>query len=198
MLIDVLKNYKIFLGSKSPRRHDLLKGAHIHFELLNIDTNEDYPLHLKSFKIPLYLCEKKAEKAQLIFDDKTILITADTIVWLNNKVINKPVDKDDAIRILKTLSGNCHEVYTAVCLKSLNKKVSFYVKSKVYFRKLNKKEILYYVETFKPYDKAGAYGIQEWLGYIAIKKVDGSFYNVMGLPISALYKKLGEFININN
>ena len=198
MLLDKLRNYRIILGSKSPRRHDLLKGAHINFEFLNIETDEDYPLDLKSYKIPLYLCQKKAEAAQIYLDEKTILITADTIVWINNKVINKPVDKEDAYKILSTLSGKCHEVFTAVYLKSKNKKMTFYVKSKVYFRKLSKKEISYYIETFKPYDKAGAYGIQEWIGYIAIKKVEGSFYNVMGLPISALYKKLEQFININN
>jgi len=194
MLIEKLKNYRVILASKSPRRHLLLKGAGIDFETLAVETDESFPQHLKSYKIPLYLSQKKAEAVNIDFDDKTILITADTIVWINNKVINKPLNHDDAVVMLKILSGNCHEVFTGVTIKSKQKQLSFYVKSKVYFRKLKNKEIEYYIEKYKPYDKAGAYGIQEWIGYIGIRRVEGSFYNVMGLPITMLYKKLEKFV----
>lgn len=194
MLLEKIKNYRVILASKSPRRHLLLKETGIDFEIVNADTDETFPEHLKSYKIPLYLSQKKADAVDMVFDDKTILITADTIVWINNKVINKPVDYDDAVKMLQTLSGNSHEVYTGVTIKSKNKQISFHVKSKVFFRKLLKKEIEYYVEKFKPYDKAGAYGIQEWIGYVGIKRVEGSFYNVMGLPITRLYKQLEKFV----
>jgi len=194
MLLEKLKNYHVILASKSPRRHFLLKEAGIDFEIVNAETDETFPEHLKSYKIPLYLSQKKADAVKIDFDDKTILITADTIVWINNKVINKPVDYDDAVKMLQTLSGNTHVVYTGVTVKSKYKQISFHVKSKVFFRKLTKKEIEYYVEKFKPYDKAGAYGIQEWIGYIGIKRVEGSFYNVMGLPITRLYRQLEKFV----
>lgn len=194
MLLDKLKPYRIILASKSPRRFMLLNGAGIDFEVKTTDTEESFPSHLKSYKIPLYLSQKKAEAATIDFDDKTILISADTIVWINNEVINKPKDFNEAFKMLQTLSGNCHEVYTGVTIKSKSKQVSFYAKSKVYFRKLKRREIEYYIEKFKPYDKAGAYGIQEWIGYIGIKKVEGSFYNVMGLPITKLFIQLEKFI----
>ena len=194
MLTEKLKNYRIILASKSPRRHFLLKEAGIDFEVLTIETEETFPQHLKSYKIPLYLSQKKSEAIDFDFDDRTILITADTIVWLKNKVINKPENYENAVKMLQTLSGNCHEVFTGVTLKSKQKQISFYAQSKVYFHKLKESEIEYYVEKFKPYDKAGAYGIQEWIGYIGIKKIEGSFYNVMGLPVTMLYHKLEKFI----
>jgi len=194
MLIDKLKNYRIILASKSPRRQFLLSEIGVDFETLVVETEESFPKHLKSYKIPLYLSRKKADAISLDLDEKTILITADTIVWINNSVINKPGNFNEAVKMLQTLSGNCHEVFTGVTIKSKSKQISFYAQSKVYFRKLKKKEIEYYVEHFKPYDKAGAYGIQEWIGYIGIKKIEGSFYNVMGLPITLLYSKLAEFM----
>lgn len=194
MLLDKLSDYRIILATQSPRRHMLLKGAGINFEIAASDTDESFPPHLKAGAIPTYLSQKKSEAVRIEPDEKTIIITADTIVWLNKSVINKPVDRDDAIRMLGLLSGSCHEVFTGVTLRSKNKQETFCVKSKVYFRKLSNAEISYYVDTCKPYDKAGAYGIQEWIGYIGIKKVEGSFYNVMGLPVTRLYKKLEKFI----
>jgi len=116
-------------------------------------------------------------------------------VWLNNEVINKPTDYNDAVQMLQKLSGNCHQVYTGVCISSKGKKCTFYASSDVYFRKLTDQEINYYVQNYKPYDKAGAYGIQEWIGYIGIEKINGSFYNVMGLPVQKLYIELNKFIN---
>ncbi|OPZ98397.1 MAG: Septum formation protein Maf [Bacteroidetes bacterium ADurb.Bin408] len=194
MLIEKLNEYRIILASKSPRRQLLLREAGICFEVMESDTGEDFPDGLKSYKIPLYLSQKKADALNIDFDEKTLLITADTIVWINGRVINKPTDRDEAISMLKTLSGRMHEVFTGVTLRSKYKSKTFYVKSKVYFRKLKTDEIVYYVDTFKPFDKAGAYGIQEWIGYIAIRKIEGSFYNVMGLPITRLYDELERFI----
>lgn len=194
MLSEKLKDYRIILASKSPRRQLLLREAGIQFEVMVSDADEDFPPMLKSYNIPLYLSQKKADALAVDFDEKTLLIAADTIVWINGSVINKPADRDEAIKMLKTLSGNIHEVFTGVTLRSKYKRKSFFVKSKVHFRKLKQDEIVYYVDTFKPYDKAGAYGIQEWIGYIAIKKIEGSFYNVMGLPITRLYDELERFI----
>lgn len=194
MLTDRLKEYRIILASKSPRRQLLLREAGIQFEVMVSDTDENFPSSLKRYNIPLYLSQKKADALAVNFDDKTLLIAADTIVWINGGVINKPADRQEAIKMLKTLSGNIHEVFTGVTIRSKHKSKSFYVKSKVHFRKLKQDEIVYYVDTFKPYDKAGAYGIQEWIGYIAIKKIEGSFYNVMGLPITRLYDELERFI----
>ena len=194
MLLDKLKNYRIFLASKSPRRQMLLQSAGINFATTRIETDESFPEELKAEEIPVYLSQKKADAVNIALDDKTIIITADTIVWFNNRVVNKPRDRSEAIRTLKILSGKCHKVYTGVTIKSKNKEVSFFGESKVFFRILKSDEITYYVDTCKPYDKAGAYGIQEWIGYIGIKKVKGSFYNVMGLPISKLYKELDAFI----
>ncbi len=194
MLTDRLKEYRIILASKSPRRQLLLREAGIQFEVMVSDADENFPPSLKRYNIPLYLSQKKADAMDVDFDEKTLLIAADTIVWINGGVINKPSDREEAIKMLKTLSGNIHEVFTGVTLRSKHKRKSFYVKSKVHFRKLKLDEIVYYVDTFKPYDKAGAYGIQEWIGYIAIKKIEGSFYNVMGLPITRLYDELERFI----
>jgi len=125
--------------------------------------------------------------------DDTLVITADTIVWINNKVLNKPKDYNDAVDILSQLSGNMHEVITAVCLRTKGKTKSFYALTKVYFKKLSKEEITFYVENYKPYDKAGAYGAQEWIGYVAIESIEGSYFNVMGLPTSMLYDELMKF-----
>ena len=171
----------------------LLKGLDIHFEIKLKDTDEIYPQHLKKEKIALYLSELKASAFENELDDKTLVITADTIVWINDKVLNKPKDFNDAVNILKQLSGNMHEVITGVCLKTKEKTHSFYALTKVYFKKLSEKEIEYYISNYKPYDKAGAYGAQEWIGYVAIEKIEGSYFNVMGLPTRMLYDELMKF-----
>ncbi len=195
MLLDKIKNYKIILGSQSPRRQYLLKELGIGFtvEVLN-GIDESYPDNLFYDQIPVYLATHKAQHYTNLLDRKTILITADTIVWLDNEVINKPKDRADAVVILKKLSGKKHEVLTGICIKTEGKEESFCNKTDVYFRTLSDNEITYYIDNFRPYDKAGAYGIQEWIGYAGIEKIEGSYFNVMGLPVQELYQKLSEFI----
>lgn len=185
---------KIILASRSPRRHRLLKELGLEFDIQVVDVEEVYPKGLKREEIPVYLAKLKADAFPALgITDDQLVITADTIVWLNGKVLQKPVDREDAVRILKELSGNMHEVFSGVCLKSKNKTTSFHACSEVFFRELQKEEIEYYVDTYKPFDKAGAYGIQEWIGYIGIEKITGSFFNVMGLPTQKLYDELLKF-----
>ncbi len=193
-LKDKLKKYKIVLASKSPRRQHLLKELGIRFKIITKHVKEEYPADLKREGIALYLCEIKAnafDKKEL--KDNTLVIAADTIVWLNNEVISKPKDFDDAVSILKKLSGNKHEVITGICLRTIDKMISFHVSTDVYFKNLSSDEITYYVKKYKPYDKAGAYGIQEWIGYIGIEKINGSYLNVVGFPVKELYDRLIEF-----
>ena len=195
MFIPNIDDYKIILASQSPRRHYLLKEIGLEFEIkLKQFIDESYPDYLVKDEIPLHIARKKAELFGKL-EDNEILITADTIVWLNNKVLQKPIDQDDAVKILRELSGNCHQVYTGVCIKSNNKEVLFSACTDVYFKKLTYAEIDYYIHHFQPFDKAGAYGIQEWIGYIGVEKINGSFFNVMGLPIQKLYTELDDFIN---
>jgi septum formation protein len=195
MFIPNIDDYKIILASQSPRRHYLLKEIGLEFEIKQKQfIDESYPEHLVKEEIPLYIAKKKANSYGLI-QDKEVLITADTIVWLKNKVLQKPVDTDDAIEILKELSGECHQVYTGVCIKSREQQVLFSACTDVYFKKLTYAEIDYYINHYQPFDKAGAYGIQEWIGYIGVEKINGSFFNVMGLPIQKLYTELDDFIN---
>ena len=194
MILQNLKNYQVILGSKSPRRQKLLKEIGINFEVMTIEgVNENYPDHLSKEEIPVYLSELKANAFENLIKDDTLLITADTIVWMNNIVIHKPKNKEEAIQILNQLSGTMHQVITGVFIKTLKKTVKFSVSTDVYFTKLNKNEIDYYIETYKPFDKAGSYGIQEFIGYIGIEKIEGSYFNVMGLPIHKLYSELKKF-----
>ena len=193
MQFDDLKKYQLLLASKSPRRQYLLKELGLNFEVRTKEVDESFPEQLKAQEIPLYLCEKKAEAFDEELNDNTIVITADTIVWINGHVLNKPENFDDAVRMLNLLSGKMHEVYTGVCLKSKHKTKSFYALTKVYFKKLTQQEIEFYIKNYNPYDKAGAYGAQEWIGYIAIEKIEGTYFNVMGLPVRELYEELLNF-----
>jgi len=196
MFFKDLKKYKIILASQSPRRQYLLKELGVEFDIFDLHcTDETFPSYLKCEEIPLYLSEKKAAKYKGKIDNNTILITADTIVWFNNKILQKPKDEKDAFDTLKILSGNVHQVYTGVYLKSKSKEKSFFSKTDVYFKELSDREIGYYIDKYEPFDKAGAYGIQEWIGYIAVEKIEGSFFNVMGLPVQKLYCELNEFVN---
>ncbi len=196
IFLELLKKYEIILASQSPRRQILLKEAGIDYTLApKIDVDESFSKKLKKEQIPLFLSELKADAYESNLTHKNqILITADTIVWQKKNMLGKPKSKKDAVEILKQLSDNKHYVYTGVTLTSLKKKISFFSKSTVFFDKIRKDEINYYIEKYKPFDKAGAYGIQEWIGYIGIKKIKGSFYNVMGLPIHQLYVELKNFI----
>jgi septum formation protein len=185
--------YQLILGSASPRRQDLLKS--LGFEFLNrpINVEETYPVDLLAQEIPLFLAEKKADAYPDPLKETEILITADTIVWCDGKALNKPANFVEGKLMLQSLSGKMHEVFTGVCLKSGNKQTTFFDVSKVYFKKLKDEEIEYYLTNFSPYDKAGGYGVQDWIGYIGIDKIEGSFYNVMGLPVKDLYEELIKF-----
>lgn len=193
MSSDNIKKYELLLASKSPRRQYLLKELGLDFEVRTKEVDESFPDHLKAHEIPLYLCEKKAAAFDEELKDNTIVITADTIVWINGQVLNKPENFDDAVRMLKMLSGKVHEVYTGVCLKSKSKTKSFYALTKVYFKELSQEEIEYYIKNYNPYDKAGAYGAQDWIGLVAVEKIEGTYFNVMGLPVKELYEELLKF-----
>lgn len=189
-LLNNLSNYQIILASQSPRRQNLLKELELDFRIDVKEVEENYPDHLLKEEIPVYLSKLKASAFNESIKQNEIIITADTIVWVNNSVLGKPKDKDDAVKMLKTLSDNKHTVYTGVCLKSIAFEKTFWAQTDVYFRKLDTEEIEYYLDKYKPYDKAGSYGIQEWIGYIAIEKIEGSYFNVMGLPVQKLYEEL--------
>ena len=193
-LLDRINSHDIILASRSPRRQALLKDLGIIFRIAEIvDTDEQYPAGLAGNEIPLYLARIKAVRHRDLLKEKSILITADTIVWYGDKIVPKPRDLNEARTMLGLLSGKKHEVFTGVCLTSLAKESGFCEGTSVYFRKLSEEEINYYVERFRPLDKAGAYGIQEWIGFAGVERIEGSFYNVMGLPVQQLYQKLVDF-----
>jgi septum formation protein len=205
VLKEKLDKYNIILASKSPRRQFLLKELGVHFEIRTKEVDESFPKKLKGRQIALYLCKKKAGAFKDELKSNDLLITADTIVWINNKVLNKPADYNEAVKMLQLLSGKMHTVYTGVCIGCLSpfqgstsalggagdvKFRAFTVSTKVFFKKLTGKEIHFYVSNYKPYDKAGAYGAQEWIGYVGVEKIIGSYFNVMGLPLKELYEEL--------
>jgi septum formation protein len=194
MISDNLNNYRIILASRSPRRQQLLRDLGLKFDIIERDFNETYPDNLSGEEIAIYLSERKAKSFINEIAENEIIITADTIVWCNKKVLGKPEDKEEAQKMIRELSGNTHEVITAVTLLSDERKRTFFESTKVTFEALSDFEITYYVEKFKPYDKAGAYGIQEWIGVAACSRIEGSYFNVVGLPVQKLYKELKEFI----
>ena len=184
-------NYKIILASNSPRRKELLKGLDIDFEVRIIpDIDESYPPGTSPEKIPAFIAQKKAEAYRASMKEDELIITADTVVVLDGDILEKPADKSEAIQMIKRLSGRKHKVITSVVLTTADGQKEFSVVSTVDFAELTDDEIEYYVDKYKPFDKAGAYGIQEWIGYIGVKGIEGSFYNVMGLPIQRLYQEL--------
>jgi septum formation protein len=192
-MLDNLKDYKIILASKSPRRKELLGGLNLPFEVIVREVDEVFPEDMPMEEIPVYLAKLKAEPFLKDQGDKVLVITADTIVWLDGEVLGKPVDHQHAVEMLKKLSGKIHIVVTGVCLTSKEKQVTFSSLTKVHFKELTDEEIEYYLEIYHPYDKAGAYGVQEWIGYIAIDRIEGSYFNVMGLPVGRLYEELKNF-----
>jgi MAF protein len=200
MLIDKIKNKKIILGSNSPRRKELLSGLGFDFTIdAKTDFIENQECGLNILDIAEFMAKGKSHGYHRQLSNNEILITADTVVIINNnfsnlKILGKPKDKKDAINMLQRLSGKSHIVITGVCIRDLNKEICFSVKSQVWFKELLEEEILYYIDNFKPYDKAGAYGIQEWIGYIGISKIEGSFYNIMRLPIQKIYQELHNFV----
>lgn len=193
-MLSHLKKYEILLASNSPRRRELLAGLDIDYRVTALpEVDESYPDTLSGEEIPLYISQEKAAAYRRFMKDNTLLITADTIVWLDGKVYGKPRDIADAKAMLQALSGKTHTVITGVTLTSLQKQISFAVSTEVTFAALGDDEIDYYVETYRPLDKAGAYGVQEWIGYIGVTGLKGSYYNVMGLPIQRLYIELKKF-----
>jgi septum formation protein len=194
MITDDLNKHRIILASRSPRRQQLLRELGLRFDVVIKEYKEVYPERLKGKEIAMYVAQEKACSFRNEIKENEIVIAADTIVWCNNRVLGKPLDFEDAIRILKEISGITHEVITGICLFSSFKEKTFSVSTKVTFEILSEEEITYYVNKFKPFDKAGAYGIQEWIGIAACSHIDGSYFNVVGLPVQRLYKELQSFI----
>ncbi len=190
-MLDNLKSYKVILASNSPRRKELLAGLGVSYEVRTLpDVDESYPAHLQGADIPLYISREKADAYRALMQPGELMITADTIVWLDGEVLGKPVDREDALQMLRAMSGRTHEVFTGVCLTTTEWQRSFSARTEVRFAHLSEEEITYYVDTFLPMDKAGAYGVQEWIGYIGVEYISGSCYNIMGLPVQRLYKEL--------
>ena len=185
-----LPNYNYILASKSPRRQELLHSLGISFKVITNDQEENYPDNLYREEIPVFLAELKSKSYIKKLKENDLLITADTIVWINGEVLGKPANQNEAVNTLQKLSGREHQVISGVCLTSVHKQKSFFSISNVMFKELLLSEIEYYVSEYKPFDKAGAYGIQEWIGYIGITHIEGSFYNVMGLPVQQLYTEI--------
>ena len=188
-----LPNYNYILASKSPRRQELLNALGINFRVVSNEVDESYPDNLAKEEIPVFLAELKAEHFKNQLKENDLLITADTIVWLNDEVIGKPENMKEAVKTLQKLSAQEHQVISGVCLSSIHKQKSFFSISNVRFKQLSLSEIEFYVYEYNPIDKAGAYGIQEWIGYIGITHIEGSFYNVMGLPVQQLYSEIQNF-----
>lgn len=190
----IMKAKKIILASNSPRRRELLAGLDISFEVKVIPgIDESYPEDLPAVEVPQYISKAKADAYLGMIDDDTMVITADTVVVLDNEILGKPVDYDDARRILHKLSGKTHQVITGVCLTSLDKQRVFAVTTGVTFKQFTEQEIDYYVSHYHPLDKAGAYGIQEWIGHIGVTALNGSYFNVMGLPVQRIYMEMQDF-----
>lgn len=192
MLNEKLKNYHIILASGSPRRQEFFKNLNLDFEIRLKPVKEDYPEQLTHFKISNYLAELKALPFKNEIKPNDILITSDTIVWHNNKALGKPKNEHDAFHMLKSLSNTTHQVITSVCFTTNKYKKTHYAMTKVTFKNLTDEEIWYYIKTAKPFDKAGAYGIQDWIGQIGVTKLEGSYFNVMGLPTHLVYKTLND------
>ena len=195
LLHDKLKPYRLILASQSPRRRQLLADAGIEFVLApRFECEESFPNTMPAAEVAEYLSSLKSEAYPEPLGANDILLTADTVVIACNRILGKPADRAEAIEMITMLSGRDHEVVTGVTLRSAERVKSFSVVSKVRFRALLQEEIEYYVDTYRPFDKAGSYGIQEWIGYVGIEGIEGSFYNVMGLPVQRLYSELNDFI----
>ena len=190
-----LAPYRLLLASQSPRRRELMAGCGIPFSLAErYDCDESYPADLTADEVPAFLSRLKSEAYPAPLTPNDLLLTADTVVILGSEVLGKPADSDEAHRMLRALSGNRHRVITGVTLRNSERSHTFSVCSEVLFRTLSDEEITYYINTYRPFDKAGSYGIQEWIGYVGIERIEGSFYNVMGLPVQRLYVELEKFI----
>lgn len=194
MIRDILKNYKVLLGSNSPRRRELLTMMDIPFEVVKFDVDESYPANLPATEVPLYLSKLKSEAYRPKLKDGQLLITADTVVICDGKILGKPSDERQAVEMLKTLSGRHHKVVTGVTIATPSSTESFSETTEVEFDNIADDDIKYYVSKYHPLDKAGAYGIQEWIGTVGIKGINGCYYNVMGLPTTLLHRRLPRFL----
>ena len=193
-MLNNLEKYKVILASNSPRRKELLGGLGIAYEVKAMpDVDESFPTDLESEEIPVYIAKKKVDAYKPIMQSDELIITADTIVWLDGIVMGKPKDAGEACEMLRRLTGRTHQVITGVCVTTIDKQVSFSTVTDVTFDELTEEEIEYYVTHFKPMDKAGSYGIQEWIGYVGVRSISGSYFNVVGLPIQRLYSELKRF-----
>lgn len=188
-------NHKIILASQSPRRNELLSQLQLAFEVvLKEEVDEVFPDDMEALKVPVYLAQQKAVPYhEDLKKEPTIVITADTIVLCDEQILGKPADRKEAVKMLQMLSGKEHEVITGVALTSADKQKTFTVSTKVFFKQLSIQEIDFYIDNYQPFDKAGAYGIQEWIGMIGIERIEGSYFNVVGLPVQKLYTELNEF-----
>lgn len=196
LLHEKLQTRRLLLASQSPRRRELITGCGLPYELApKYDCEERYPAELAAEEVPLYLSQLKSRAYPEPLGERDILLTADTVVVLDGEVLGKPRDREDALRMLRRLAGRRHTVVSGVTLRSRQRIHTFDARTSVWLRDLTDEEIAYYVDTYRPFDKAGSYGIQEWIGYVAIERNEGSFYNVMGLPIQKLYTELNKFLN---
>lgn len=193
MLADLLKDKHLILGSSSPRRQALIKGLGLDVEIRIKAVKEEYPDRLRHFEISDYLAQLKSIPFEDTLAPNDILMTSDTIVWFENKALGKPKDNNEAFEMLKSLSGHTHEVITSVCFKSLGKQKTINSITKVTFKALSDSEINYYINNFTVLDKAGSYGVQDWIGQIAVTKIEGSYFNVMGFPMDMIYDTLLTF-----
>ena len=193
MLSKKLSKYNIILASKSPRRQELLKSLNLDFEIKTKEVEEIFPPALFREEIPVFLSNLKAKAFENEINANDLIITSDTIVWHENEQLGKPKDANEAQEMLQSLAGKQHEVITAVTLFTKDKKTTFYDVTKVYFKEISNEEIDYYIQNYKPYDKAGSYGIQEWIGFAGIEKIEGDYFNVVGLPMHKLYLELNKF-----
>lgn len=194
VMLGNIEKYHIILASNSPRRRELLAGLGVPFEVKVVpDIEEDYPADLPVAEIAEYIAQEKADAYRQLIGKHDLVITADTIVVVGDEVMGKPHDADDACRMLRKLSNRTHQVITGVCLTTADKQRQFSVKTDVTFKSLSEEEIAHYVNHYQPFDKAGAYGIQEWIGYIGVTSLQGSYFNVMGLPVQRIYTEMMEF-----
>lgn len=189
------KKYKLILASKSPRRSQLLEEAGLSFTIKTMDVKEDYPLDLPAKEVPVFLAQKKAKAASIFLENSNdVILAADSEVILGDRIFGKPKDKAAAVEMLSSLSGKVHQVVTGVCLKTINKEIAFGELTTVHFNALTEAEIAYYVDKYQPFDKAGSYAIQEWVGLCKIKKIEGTYSNVMGLPVNRVWDALSEIL----
>jgi septum formation protein len=191
-MLSNLSRYQLILGSASPRRQQLLAGLGVPFRVEVRETDESFSNQLQGHEIPVHIAGCKADAFSNDLGENDVVITADTVVWINGHALNKPSDRSDAIKMISELSGNTHEVYTAVCVLTKTGKTIIWDETKVHFSRLDQDEIEFYVDQYKPFDKAGAYGAQDWIGLVGIDKLEGSYFNVMGLPVHKLYALLKQ------